>query len=204
MSSLGGGTLSNPVDQTWQALREAVLAHPRISGARFDHATRRADLMTEKSVVPSRRRLSAFVVVDTLGTRVVISGAGKRGLSHQIATELLAEVSHRVGGPASAPEDVSLSALSSGTFSDEVWERPVTAHRGSGVARVPHRSHTADATGTPAAALARRDTPAARRAPARAWSRSSAAPPPLAAQPSGARPQLTTRSRSSPTGTDWR
>jgi hypothetical protein len=103
MSPLGGGNLSNPVDQTWQALRDAVLAHPRISGARFDHATKRADLMTEKSVVPSRRRLSAFVVVDTLGTRVVISGAGKRGLSHQIATELLAEVSHRVGGPAPAP-----------------------------------------------------------------------------------------------------
>jgi hypothetical protein len=117
MSPLGGHSLSNPVDQTWQSLREAVLAHPRIAGARFDHDTKRVDLQLEKAVVPSGRRLSALVTVDAEGTRVVISGAGKRGLSHQVATELLAEVSHRLAGP--APDDASLPAA---TVSDELSE----------------------------------------------------------------------------------
>ena len=153
MEPLGGRSLSNPVDQTWQSLREAVLAHPRVSGARFDHDIKRVDLMMEKGVVPSRRRISALVVVDADGTRVVISGAGKRGLPHQVATELLADVTHRLGGP--APED----RAAAGALGPRRVGRPVGARR-----RAPRRSHTADATGTPAAPLAVLGTPAARSA----------------------------------------
>jgi hypothetical protein len=97
MSPLGGSSLSNPVDQTWHSLREAVLAHPRVSGARFDHDIKRVDLMTEKSLVGPRRRLSAMVAVDADGTRVVIAGAGNRGPTQQIAAELLADVNRRLG-----------------------------------------------------------------------------------------------------------
>jgi hypothetical protein len=103
-----GHSLLNPVDRTWQAFRDAVLAHPGISGAKFDHATKRAELMTEKTVVPSRRRLSATLVVDADGTRVVISGAGPRGRTHQVATELLADLSRRLGAP--VPEPASEAA----------------------------------------------------------------------------------------------
>ena len=153
MAPLGGCNLSNPVDETWQSLREAVLAHPRISGARFDHEIKRVDLMTEKTVVGPRRRISAFVAADADGARVVIAGAGKRGVSHQVATELLAEVSDRLA--ASTPEDASPSPRLVGPRRN----RPLGA-----APSAPHRSRTADATGTPAAPLAMADTPAARRA----------------------------------------
>ena len=122
MAPLGGCNLSNPVDETWQSLREAVLAHPRISGARFDHEIKRVDLMTDKTVVGPRRRISAFVAVDADGARVVIAGAGKRGVSHQVATELLAEVSGRLA--ASTPEDASPSPLSSAPVAIDLSEQP--------------------------------------------------------------------------------
>jgi hypothetical protein len=57
----------------------------------------------------------------------VISGAGKRGLSHQVATELLAEVSHRLAGP--VPEDASLPAA---IVSDEPSEPAVVPHTDRG------------------------------------------------------------------------
>ena len=118
MAPLGGYGALDPVDQTWQSLREAVLGHPRIVGAKFDHNIKRVDFMTERTAVPSQRRMSARVAVNADGTRVVISGAGKRGLTHQVATELLAEVSDRVSAP--APSEDSRATLTAAPAPDEL------------------------------------------------------------------------------------
>ena len=137
MAPLGGCNLSNPVDETWQSLREAVLAHPRISGARFDHEIKRVDLMTEKTVVGPRRRISAFVHVDDDGARVVIAGAGKRGVSHQVASELLADVSDRLAANTAAPEDASPSSPPSAAISIDLSEQPPHVSRTDRGPRTP-------------------------------------------------------------------
>jgi len=85
--------LSSPVDQTWHSLREAVLAHPRISGARFEHDIKRVDLLTEKSVVGPRRRISAMVVDDADGLQVGVHD----GAADEAKAALLQVLADRIG-----------------------------------------------------------------------------------------------------------
>lgn len=94
----------HPARATWQSLRDAVSAHPSVTGTRFNDLAMRAEFKTSATYATYGQNLTAVVTANGYSTRIEISGAAKRpsfggrdrARIHKIAAELFTDVTARL------------------------------------------------------------------------------------------------------------
>ncbi len=128
---------------TWQSLRDAVSAHPSVTGATFDNATMRAEFKTSETFATDGQNVEAVVIPDPDGSRVAISGIEKRqalgrrdwARIRKVAAELVADLEARlseiprIDDPAPANQPTGALTASS-AVSDEIAKFALLRDRG--------------------------------------------------------------------------
>jgi len=131
------------VGETWASLRDAVSAHPAVTGATFNDPLMRAYFKTDMTFATYGQSLSAAVSREPDGnSRVVISGVAKRPSFggqdqrriHKIADELLSDLAARLSyaPPAEPPTrgEVLLAGVSGRSIKEEISKYAVMRERG--------------------------------------------------------------------------
>ncbi|HTN81109.1 MAG TPA: hypothetical protein VMK16_15640 [Acidimicrobiales bacterium] len=93
-----------PIGATWRALREAIPAHPNVTGARFVDSFMRVEFKTDMSFATYGQNMTALVTPDPEGCNVEISGVAKRtsfggrdqNRIRKIALEIFADLGARL------------------------------------------------------------------------------------------------------------
>jgi hypothetical protein len=131
-----------PVGETWASLREAVSAHPTVTGATFNDPLMRAYFKTDMTFATYGQNLSATVSREEDGSRVVISGVAKRpsfggrdqARIHKIAADLFADMAARLSDarPAETPNlgDLLLAGVSGRSIKEEISKYALLRERG--------------------------------------------------------------------------
>jgi hypothetical protein len=132
-----------PTGETWASLRDAISAHPKVTGASFNDSLMRASFKTDMSFATYGQNLTAVVSREPDGSRVTISGVAKRpsfggrdqARIRKITNELLDDLAVRLGQVA-AQEDAPTrseqlrAGISGRSIAEQLSEYAILRDRG--------------------------------------------------------------------------